>query len=248
MGQNVAVFGATSAVASALAHRFARTGARLALVGRSGQKLSALRAALPAAQIALTREGDFDITGDAAAHVTAVFDALGRVDVVVIAHGLLGDQRASEHDVEEAERIARTNYLSVVALLIAIGNRLEAQRHGTVAVLSSVAADRGRPRNYTYAAAKAALNVYLEGLQSRLFSAGVRVVTVKLGPVDSPMTATHAKNALFSTPEVVARQIERAISRNARVVYVPRRWWWIMAVVRHLPEWLFQRMAALSGR
>ena len=107
---------------------------------------------------------------------------------------------------------------------------------------------RGRPRNYTYGAAKGALNLYLQGLRSRLYPAGVKVTTLKLGPVDTPMTRTHRKNALFATPARAARDIVRALDRGAGEVYVPWYWRPIMAVVRNTPEPLFQRLGFLSGR
>ena len=111
-----------------------------------------------------------------------------------------------------------------------------------------VAAERGRPRNYTYAAAKSALNTYMQGVRSRLWKAGGRVCILKLGPVDTPMTADHTKDATFSLPADVARGILRAIEREQSEAYVPARWAWIMAVVRALPEAVFQRFGSLSGR
>jgi short-subunit dehydrogenase len=180
--------------------------------------------------------------------VRAALTALGRVDVALIAHGLLGDQQQSEHELTEAEQIARTNYLSVVALLIPLGNQLEQQRSGHLVVLSSVAAERGRPRNYTYAAAKSALNTYLQGLRSRLYPAGVQVHTIKLGPVDTPMTVSHAKTWLFARAPSVAKQIVAAIDAGEAEAFVPKFWRPIMFTVRNLPEFVFQRVAALSRR
>jgi NAD(P)-dependent dehydrogenase (short-subunit alcohol dehydrogenase family) len=180
--------------------------------------------------------------------VDAALAALGRLDVAIVAHGLLGDQLASERQLEVAEQIARTNYLSVIALLIPLANHFERARGGHLVVLSSVAAERGRPRNYTYAAAKSALNTYLEGLRSRLYRAGVKVHTIKLGPVITPMTASHQKNLLFSRAPEVARQIVRAVDRDLSQAYVPRFWRPIMFAVRNLPEFVFQRVSGLSGR
>ena len=117
-----------------------------------------------------------------------------------------------------------------------------------VAVMSSVAAERGRPRNYTYAAAKAGINTYLEGVRSRLYQSGVRVHVLKLGPVDTPMTIDHEQNATFSTKEDVARDILRAIDAGKTTAYVPARWRFIMAIVRALPETIFQKIPSLSGR
>ena len=166
----------------------------------------------------------------------------------MIAHGLLGDQLASERDVAEAERIIDTNFLSVVALLVPLAIHFEAAGAGHIAVMSSVAGDRGRPRNYTYGAAKGALNLYLQGLRTRLWPRGVGVHTLKLGPVDTPMTATHEKTLLFSRADEVAAGIVAAIDAGRAEAYVP---WFsrpIMAVVRHLPERVLQRLPALSGR
>ena len=147
-----------------------------------------------------------------------------------------------------AEQIARTNYVSVMALLIPLANHFEQQGGGRLAVLSTVAADRGRPRNYTYAAAKAALNVYLQGVRSRLYARGVGVHVIKLGPVDTPMTVDHAKNALFARSPDAARDILRAIERGKSEAYVPGFWRWIMVVVRNLPEPAFQRIGSLVNR
>jgi decaprenylphospho-beta-D-erythro-pentofuranosid-2-ulose 2-reductase len=115
-------------------------------------------------------------------------------------------------------------------------------------VITSVAGDRGRPRNYTYGAAKGALNLYLQGLRSRLVPAGVKVTTLKLGPVDTPMTRDHKKNALFATPAAVARGIVAALDAGAAEAYLPGYWAVIMAFVRLAPERLFQALPFLSGR
>jgi decaprenylphospho-beta-D-erythro-pentofuranosid-2-ulose 2-reductase len=245
--QRVALFGATSQIAMDVAREYAARGARLYLVGRDADKLGALVREL-GAQVAGSASQDFDRTAEAEACVRQAVASLGALDVAIIAHGLLGDQRESELSVAVAEQIARTNYLSVMALLIPLANQCEAQRAGHLAVLSSVAAERGRPRNYTYAAAKSALNTYLQGVRSRLHDAGVSVHTLKLGPVDTPMTREHQKNALFAESRDVAREIISAIDRDLPVAYVPAYWRYIMFVVRGLPESLFQRFSALSGR
>jgi short-subunit dehydrogenase len=191
---------------------------------------------------------DLDRTQHAEACVQRVIAALGRIDVALLAQGSLGDQLESERSLEVAEQIALTNYAGVIALLIPLANQLEAQRSGHLAVMSSVAADRGRPRNYTYAAAKSAVNIYLQGVRSRLFSAGVQVHTLKLGPTHTPMTTSHPKNGLFSDSSVVAKHIVRAIDRGRAEAYVPPFWRYIMWIVRNLPEPIFQRIASLSGR
>jgi short-subunit dehydrogenase len=244
---HVAIFGATSAIAAEVAEAFARRGARLFLVGRNPLKLVAVAARCGGAVVA-TRAADFEAQGENEAVVAAAFGALGRVDVALVAHGDLGDQLASERSFDEAERTLRVNFTSAVSLLIPLANRLEAQRSGRLAVLSSVAGERGRPRNYTYGAAKGALTVYLQGLRTRLAAAGVSVTTVKLGPVDTPMTAGHAKHPLFGKPPAVAAGIVRAIDARVGEAYVPAFWRLIMPLVKAVPERLFQRLPFLSGR
>jgi decaprenylphospho-beta-D-erythro-pentofuranosid-2-ulose 2-reductase len=246
--RHVIVFGATSAIAAEVCARWAARGDRLHLVGRDPGKLAAVAARCGGARVT-TAGADFCDLDRAEALVAEAIAALdGRVDVVLIAHGDLGDQLASEREVAEAARIVGVNFVSVVALLVPLAAALERQGGGTLAVITSVAGERGRPRNYTYGAAKGALHVYLQGLRSRLYRAGVTVTTLKLGPVDTPMTATHPKNALFATPERAARDIDRAIARRAAVAFVPWYWRPIMFVVRHTPEPLFQRLGFLSGR
>ncbi len=246
--QRVLIAGATSAIAGEMAKQLAAKGARLYLLGgRSQEKLDLLVAALGPA-VAGARTADFDRTEGSAAAVAAGIEALGGLDLAVVAPGWLGDQIASERGYDEAEAILRTNLLAVVALLIPIANHFDAAGGGHIAVFSSVAADRGRPRNYTYASAKGALNVYLEGLRSRLWGKGTQIHVLKVGPVHTPMTVDHAKNRLFANPDDVAREILSAIDRGQKVAYVPWFWRPIMAIVRGLPEPLFQRAKALSGR
>jgi decaprenylphospho-beta-D-erythro-pentofuranosid-2-ulose 2-reductase len=247
MPARIAIFGATSTVAAELARLYAQRGDQLYLVGRSTHKLMDLLAQVGSSVVGHAQQ-DFDRTDEAEACVAGAVEALGGIDIALIAHGLLGDQLESEARVDVAEQIARTNYVSVMALLIPLANQLERQGSGHLAVISTVAADRGRPRNYTYAAAKSALNTYLQGVRSRLYEKGVQVHTIKLGPVDSPMTASHEKNVLFAQPAQVARGIARAIDRGVPEAYVPRFWQPIMFAVRNMPELLFQRVRALSGR
>jgi short-subunit dehydrogenase len=247
MAKRVLIVGATSAVAAEVARAYAARGERLHLLARSGTKLQALLTSLGDAQVT-SALGDFTDSTRVEQLVAGALDALGGFDVVLIAHGDLGDQLASERGFAEAEAIFRTNLLSVVAFLVPLANLLEAQRSGCVGVITSVAGERGRPRNYTYGAAKGALNVYLQGLRSRLFSSGVRVVTLKLGPVDSPMTESHTKTALFAQPARVATSIVRALDAGVPEAYVPSFWSAIMPIVRNTPERVFQLLPFLSGR
>ncbi len=245
--QRVLILGATSAIATEVARIHARRGDRLYLVGRSADKLA--RTARACADTSVTvATADLARTEAIEAHVREAVAALGGIDAALIAHGDLGDQLETEQSFVAAEAVLRTNLLSVIALLIPLANVMEQARGGRIGVITSVAGDRGRPRNYTYGTAKGALNIYLQGLRSRLYSKGVSVTTLKLGPVDTPMTRNHKKHALFGKPESVARDVVRAMDARVPEAYVPRFWGAIMPVVKNTPESLFQRLRFLSDR
>lgn len=243
----VLILGATSAIAAEVAQIHAQRGDRLHLVARNPEKLAAVSAKCAGATIS-SSTADF---GDLQANERVILDAiaaLGGVDIALIAHGDLGDQLASEQNFDEAEAIVRTNFTSVVSLLVPLANYMEAEKKGTLGVITSVAGDRGRPRNYTYGAAKGALNVYLQGLRTRLYTKGVKVTTIKLGPVDTPMTRNHEKNILFGKPAAVAKDIVRAMDDGVPEAYVPSIWRVIMPIVRNMPEAIFSTLGFLSGR
>jgi decaprenylphospho-beta-D-erythro-pentofuranosid-2-ulose 2-reductase len=245
--QRVLIFGATSAIAAEVAVLHVARGDRVHLVGRSENKLSALVSRLGGAEVT-SSAADFTRTGESEALVQDCIERLGGVDRVLIAHGDLGDQLKSERSFAEAERLFLANFASVVALLIPLANHLEREGRGRIGVITSVAGERGRPRNYTYGTAKGALNVYLQGLRSRLYRSGVHVTTLKLGPVDTPMTVEHPKTRLFGEPVGVARDIVAAMDRGRPEAFIPWFWSFIMFAVRNAPEWLFQRLPFLSGR
>jgi len=245
--KRVLILGATSAIAAEVAAIHAARGDRLHLVGRNAQKLAGV-AARCAGTAVTTSVADFDALDQNEARVGDACEALGGVDTVLVAHGDLGDQLASERSFDQAHATLRTNFLSVVSLLIPLANRMEAERAGRIGVLTSVAGDRGRTRNYTYGAAKGGLGIYLQGLRTRLYAAGVTVTTLKLGPVDTPMTKDHAKHALFGKPRPVAEGIVRAIEAGIAEAYVPSFWGAIMPVVKNTPERIFQLLPFLSGR
>ena len=242
--RHILIIGATSAIAEATARHFARDGDRLFLVARNPERLSAVAADLKnrgASQVeALVL--DANDTGQHAALVAQADAALEGLDTVLIAHGTLSDQNACEASYETALAELQTNCLSVISLLTHIANLFEKQRNGTIAVISSVAGDRGRQSNYVYGTAKAAVTTFLQGLRNRLYRSGVNVVTIKPGFVDTPMTANFQKGILWSSSEKVSEIIYTAIKRKNDVVYAPRIWRYIMAVITLIPEYQFKRM------
>jgi len=247
MQHKTLILGATSAIAAEVAKVCADRGDQLFLVGRDPDKLRAVVASVGDAVVGFA-SCDFNECDQAEARVAEWIGALGGLDIALIAHGYLGDQQRSEHEVRYAEEIIRTNFVSVVSLLMPLANFFEAQGYGHLAAITSVAGERGRPRNYTYGAAKSGLTCYLEGMRSRLYKRGVRVHNLKLGPVATPMSEGHPRNALWGEKRRVAAGIVRAMSRRWHVAYLPRSWRWVMAIVRCLPESVFQRFGFLAGR
>ena len=241
------IFGATSAIAAEVAVLCARRGDRLYLFGRNPEKMQALLQQLGPSVVG-HECGDLDQCEKAEARVARAIECLGGLDRALIAHGYLGDQARSEREVLYAEQVLTTNFTSAVALLMPLATYCERQGHGHLAVITSVAGERGRPRNYTYGAAKRGLSCYLEGLRSRLYHAGVRVHNIKLGPVATPMSAGHPQNFLWGEKRAAARAIANAMERRWHVVYVPRTWALVMCIVRALPEFVFQRFAFLAGK
>lgn len=242
--KRVLIIGATSAIARATARLFAVRGDRLYLIARDAAKLSATAQDLRARGAAGVGSATADLD-DLEAHEALLENAaqtLGGIDIALIAHGTLPEQRDLEGSYRATERELRTNFLSVVSLLTPLANRMEAQKGGTIAVISSVAGDRGRQSNYVYGTAKGAVSLFLQGLRGRLHKAGVNVITLKPGFVDTPMTANIAKNALFASPETVAKGIIQAIDKGREVVYLPGFWRAIMLAVRAVPEPLFKRL------
>ncbi|SEL25567.1 Short-chain dehydrogenase [Stigmatella aurantiaca] len=242
--KKVLILGATSAIAQATVRLLAARGAALYLVGRNAANLDAVAkdAATRGASKVEQEAVDLDDTAAHEALVERAAQALGGLDGALIAHGVLGEQKACERSWADAQKVLHTNFLSAASLLTVLGNRFEAQKAGTLVVLSSVAGDRGRQSNYVYGASKGALTVFLQGLRNRLAPAGVAVVTVKPGFVDTPMTAHVAKNKLFASPEQVARGILRAADGRKDEVYVPGFWALIMLIIRTIPEGVFKRM------
>jgi short-subunit dehydrogenase len=159
-----------------------------------------------------------------------------------VAHGILPDQARCQASAAETAEALEVNFVSTAALLTPLANRFELARRGCIAVITSVAGDRGRQSNYVYGAAKGGLDRFLEGLRNRLFHAGVAVVTLKPGFVDTPMTAGIQKGPLFATASRAGRDIHRAIERRRDVAYIPWFWRPIMAIIRAIPEAVFKRL------
>jgi len=244
--KRIAIFGATSAIAQAVARLYAQEGAHFFLAARNEQRLQAVAQDLRVrgASDVVIAAADLVNVNDHAALLERARSALESIDVVLVAYGVLGDHARSIRDATLAVQEASVNYLSPLSLLTHVANLLETQGHGTIAVIGSVAGDRGRRSNYVYGSAKAGLATLASGLRHRFATQAIRVVLIKPGFVDTPMTAGLAKGGpLWATPERVARDIRRGIERGSTVVYTPWFWRWIMAIIRALPDAIFKRLS-----
>ena len=236
--------GATSAIAIATCRQLAARKASFYMVARSESKLQAVAGDLltRGASAVTVKLIDLDDTAQHPQMLESAVAALGQIDLALIAHGVLGDQEQAQADYSFTEPILRTNLLSPVSLCTWLGNYFAAQRRGVLAVISSVAGDRGRKSNYIYGTSKGALNIFLDGLRNRIDRCGVQVLTIRPGFVATPMTAHLRRNALFAEPSTIARGIVRAIERRKDVVYLPAVWAAIMLVIRSIPQALFKKL------
>ncbi len=238
------ILGATSAIAKACAHQLAATGCSLLLVGRSEDRLQTMAKDL---QLRYRIACDFFVMdiNDKDKHQDCIEFAkqqLKTIDVALIAHGTLPKQLECEQSVTQTIEALDTNATSTIAFLTVLANCFEQQRHGCIAVISSVASDRGKKSNYIYAAAKAAVTCFLQGLQQRLSSKNVNVLIIKPGFVDTPMTADFKKGLIWAQPEKVAKDILKAIAKKRYVLYTPHFWKYIMLVIKMVPSRVFSKL------
>jgi len=237
------IIGATSAIAQATARLLAPRGDFLVLAGRNEERLRTVAADLEARGASGTEIILFDACAETDFAELAQRGWGGGLNMLLVAHGSLPDQLAIQDDPGASLREMQINALSGIALLSAFAPLFEAQSSGTIAVISSVAGDRGRQSNYVYGAAKAALTVYSQGLRNRLSKCGVVVLTIKPGFVDTPMTASFPKGLLWAQPERIAQGILRASEGVGGVAYLPWFWRYIMLVIKLIPERLFKKLS-----
>jgi len=242
--KNILIIGATSAIATACARRWTEQGATFFLVGRHPEKLAQVAADLSARGAEVhSHVLDLDQIDGHAAMLAACGEKLPHIDIALVAHGTLPDQGACALDADLAVREFTTNAVGVIAVLTRLANIMAAQRRGSIAVISSVAGDRGRASNYLYGAAKSAVTSFCSGLRGRLFKVNVQVLTVKPGFVDTPMTRDLALPAyLVVSADRVAGDILRALEKRRATLYTPWFWRYIMLAIVHVPEVLFKRL------
>jgi short-subunit dehydrogenase len=227
--KKVVIIGATSAIA---------------LCGRNLERLETVKADIISRYKTEILIKEFDVCdfNNMRSNIDSIINQFSGIDILLIAHGLLPDQAESQNSVEKIIENMNVNANSVMAICSIVAEKMEEQGNGTIAVISSVAGDRGRQSNYIYGSAKAAVSSFLQGLRNRLYHNGVHVLTIKPGFVDTPMTAHLEKNFLFAKADSIAQGIMEAIEAKKDVVYLPKFWALIMWIVKHIPESIFKKL------
>ncbi|HEV2513787.1 MAG TPA: SDR family NAD(P)-dependent oxidoreductase [Devosia sp.] len=240
----VLILGANSGIAEATARLYAAEGVALLLVGRHANRLNALADQLRKLGASRCESTTLDlVAADPTTELPALVAQLGGVDHLHIAYAIMPEQSVAAVDLAVAARMMTTNYTSTALWSLAAANLLEAQGHGALVVLGSVAGDRGRRKNFIYASTKAGIETLVEGIAHRFAgNPKLRAVVVKPGPTATAMTASSPPGRRLVPAEEVARLVRRAAVHGGPVQYAPRRWRLIMRVVRELPWWLFRRI------
>lgn len=241
----VAIFGATSRIAREVALRYAELGHAVCVVARDATETAAIAADLAVRTgvkvVALTF--DASTTDSHPMLVSDIESAVGPLDAAVIAFGDLGDQKRAESDPDHLAHILATNFVGAATLLESLAAPMASRGRGAIAVIGSVAGDRGRQSNYAYGSAKAGLEAFVGGLRNRLFKRGVHVMLVKPGFIDTRMTWGLATKLPIASPESLSRAIVAGLDQRVDSLYHPAFWRLIMGVIRNIPEGVFKRLS-----
>lgn len=242
--ERIAVFGGSSAIAHASMKGFAQDACEIALIGRDPDKLQSVAQDLKVrgAQVVHIITADLSDSNNHAQVLQSCLDSLKVIDRALICYGSLGNQTSDEKDTAATERELTVNFLSQATLLTHLAQIMEKQKSGQIAIVSSVAGDRGRASNYIYGSAKAGITAFAAGMRARLRAHKIQVLTVKPGFIATPMTAHLSQGPLFASADRAGQLIEKAMRNRRDCVYVPGFWRAIMFVIRHIPEILFKRL------
>ena len=244
MVKNILIIGATSCIAESYAQLCAKNGDNLFLVGRDLVRLNVIKKNLmnrgaKRVEIFKLDLNDYKNINPMINHIKVKFN---RIDVALIAHGSLTNQDIASNDLNYLVKEYRNNSESVIVCLSLLARYFDHQGYGTIAVIGSVAGDRGRLSNYSYAASKAAIETFCSGLRVKMFKRGVNLLLIKPGFVATPMTAKITfPSFLVANPEIVAQDIYQSIIKKKDVVYTPWFWYFIMAIIRKIPQFIFRK-------
>ncbi len=243
--QTIAIFGATSAVAQALAKLHAYAEDNILLLARNEEHLESI-----ANDLKVRGANKVDCINADLAQIDQHNELLesitsfsNEIEKYYFFYGVLPDQAQCESSWEHTLDALNTNFISKVSLLSLLANKIEKEQNRSLVVVSSVAGDRGRQSNYIYGTGKGALSIFLQGLRNRLQKSNCHVITIKPGFIDTPMTESFDKNFLWASPEKVASDIYHAASKNRDVIYSPWFWRYIMLIIKCIPERIFKKLS-----
>ncbi len=243
--KKIVILGALSAIARQVARQIVGHDVEMLLVGRSPRRLAELRRDLQlrGSKRVEIFQADLENLEEQRAAYEYARRQLVDFDVLLLAYGALLDPKSAVCDSQWVTRQLTVNFVSAAAALTLFAEHFEKRMEGCLAAITSVAGDRGRPANYVYGSAKGGLALFLQGLRARLHPCGVSVITIKPGPVDTPMTEFFQPRRLLARPESVAAEIVRALERRRpAVLYTPAYWRPLMAGIRALPEPIMRRL------
>jgi len=242
MTKSVLILGATSDVSIALARDYAIQGYDLVLGARNLDKLRDIANDLSIKYQVKVQPLVFDAE-NFESHGPFIAKIAPMPSIAIVVFGYLGDQKVGEQNLKEALKIINTNYTGAVSILNLIANIYEKKKEGTIVGISSVAGDRGRMSNYLYGSAKAGFTAYLSGLRNRLSHAGVHVVTVKPGFIDTKMTeGMNLPKPITAKPSNISKDIINAVKKKKNIIYTLWMWRYIMFIIKSIPEFMFKKL------
>ncbi len=242
--KHIIILGATSGISQAVAKKLIAEDVCFHLVARNEEKLNIVAADLVSRGCNSVKSYllDFNNMSRHAEVVKQISSNAEVIDTLFVCFGIMHSQQDCENDVSKTIEQLNSNYTSAVSLLVLFSQAMAKQNSGNIAVVTSVAGDRGRKSNFIYGSAKAGLGIFLEGLRYKLYEQGINVLTIKPGFVDSPMTVDIKKGALWATTEQVAKHIVKGIEKNKSVIYVPPFWFLIMVIIKLIPAFIFRKL------
>lgn len=242
--KGILILGAGSSIAKYTAQAFAKKGHPLYLAGRDLEELKRTASDLHIRFNVDVKTGYFDALkiDEHELFLQQAVKELGGIEGVLVA---FGEYPKGKKDFLEENLIFQTNFIGACSILHHCANYFAVQESGFIIGISSVAGDRGKRSNYPYCAAKSGLNTYLQGLRQRLASHGIRVVTIKPGYVDTPMSFGLPRVFLNSSPQEVGEKIARSVERGQEIVYLPWFWRYIIGAINLIPEKIYKRLKFL---
>lgn len=241
---NILIIGATSAIARSISRLYAAENAKIFLLARDELLLqeAAVDLEVRGAKAVGALVYDAENTSDHSSVVDSAVQFLQSIDIALICHGNLPNQEECQSNYEMAKAAITVNGLSIISLCIAIADNFKKERKGTLAIITSVAGERGRQSNFIYGAAKSMVSTYLQGLRGSLINHNIHIIDIRPGLVDSPMTAQLNKGPLWSSPEAIAPTIVRGIGKKKHIIYAPFYWRFIMLAIHIIPEFIFKKI------